>query len=299
MKRIVAIGILIFSSLYFYSCEKEVNFDLPADVNNKIVVEGSIETGLPPFVTLTKTFGFFSKLDLNSLKDAFISGATITVNDGSRSITLREYTFDTAGSVYKFYTVDSARPQDLTFLGQVGKTYELTIEIDGQKYESAATIRQPAVFDSIWSAPWENPEEDQLDFRKVIVKYSDPAIPGDRFRILIKQNSRPYLPERFSTMNDDIINGTSTELEFSNVVSPMDTTTNQNNFAFYVGDTVTIKFMAIDKGTYTFWNTLDFSVGTTGNPFATPVAVTSNISNGALGVWGAYAPTLMSIVITE
>jgi hypothetical protein len=299
MKRIITTGIFAYSCLSFIACEKEVKFDLPADVSDKLVVEGSIETGLPPFVTLTKTFGFFSNLDFNSLKDAFISGAKITVSDGSRTIVLREYSVDTAGSTFKFYTVDSARLEDLSFVGQVGKTYELKIEVNGKTYEAASTIQQPAVFDSIWSAPWDNPTEEQLDFRKVVVKYTDPAAPGDRFRVVIKQNDRPFLPERFSTSNDDIINGTTTELEFNNVVSPMDTTTDQRNFAFYVGDTVTIKFMAIDKGTYTFWSTLDFSVGTTGNPFASPIAVISNISNGALGVWGAYSPTYMSIRIKE
>lgn len=301
MKKALLYFTAIVGFCAFISCEKEVNFNLPASISEKVVVEGSIEIGIPPVVMLTKSFGFFSKLDLSTLQNAFISGAQVSVSDGSRTVNLREYSIDTMGNFFKFYSVDSANLADLTFLGQAGRSYQLKIVVGGETYEAVTTIPQPAhaAFDTIWSEPFENPDTEHPEYRRVMVRYNDPPELGNRFRIFIQQNSRPFTAGRFSTMNDDIINGTSTDLDFYNVLSPMDTSTQEGRFAFLPDDTVTIKFSAIDKKTYDFWQTLDFSVGTTGNPFSTPVKVPTNISNGALGIWGGYAPTFKTVIVRE
>ncbi len=299
MKKRILYTISALGLLSLLSCEKEVSFNLADTVSEKLVVEGSIETGLPPVVSLTKSFGFFSSLDLGSLQDAFISGATITVSDGSRTVNLREYAIDTLGNLYKFYSVDTANSADLSFVGESGKSYQLKIAYNGAHYESTTYVPFPVDMDSIWAAPFDIPVADHPEYRKVVVKYTDPVELGNRYRVFIKQNSRPFIAGRFSTMDDAIINGTSIELDYYNVVNPMDTATTIDRFAFIPGDTVTLKFSAIDKGTYDFWQTLDFSVGTTGNPFSTPIKVSSNISNGALGVWGGYAPSYISIIVNE
>lgn len=301
MKKALLYFTAIAGFCAFISCEKEVKFNLPASITEKVVVEGGIEIGTPPVVLLTNSFGFFSKLDLSTLQNAFISGAQISVSDGSRTVNLREYSIDTMGNFYKFYSVDSSNIADLTFLGQAGRSYQLKIVIGDETYESVTTIPQPvpAAFDSIWSEPFETPDPDHPEYRRVMVRYNDPPELGNRYRIFIQQNDRPFIAGRFSTMNDDIINGTSTNLDFYNVISPMDTSTQEGRFAFFPDDKVTIKFSAIDRTTYNFWQTLDFSVGTTGNPFSTPVKVPSNISNGALGIWGGYAPIYKTVIVRQ
>ncbi len=299
MKKVFQFSAIAISALLFVSCEKEVNFNLPSSVSEKIVVEGGIEVNVPPVVMLTKSFGFTSSIDLGTLQDAFISGALITVSDGSRTVTLKEYSIDTLNNKYNFYSVDTANPADFSFVGVSGKSYQLKIELDGKTYESSTSVPYAVPFDSIWSVPFDEPVDEHPEYRKVMVKYTDPIELGNRYRVFIKQNNRPFIARRFSTMDDAIINGTTTEFDYYNVLSPMDTSTDMGSYAFIPGDTVTIKFSAIDKTTYDFWQTLDFSVGTTGNPFATPVKVPTNISNGALGIWGGYAPTYKTVVITD
>lgn len=299
MKQFVQISGIAIAALLFVSCEKEVDFNLPSSVSEKVVVEGGIEVNVPPIVMLTKSFGFTSSINLGTLQDAFISGAAISVSDGSKTVHLKEYSIDTLNNKYNFYSVDTANPIDFSFVGQSGKTYALKIELNGKIYESTTTIPNAVPFDSIWSVPFDDPDPEHPEFRKVMVKYTDPIEMGNRYRVFIKQNSRPFIARRFSTFEDAIINGTTTEMDYYNVLSPMDTSTNMASYAFLPGDTVTIKFSAIDKTTYDFWQTLDFSVGTTGNPFATPVKVPTNISNGALGIWGGYAPTYKTVVITD
>jgi hypothetical protein len=62
---------------------------------------------------------------------------------------------------------------------------------------------------------------------------------------------------------------------------------------------VTVKVADIDKVTYDFWRTLEFSYQSVGNPFSNPVKVLGNISNGALGYFGGYAAQYHRLVIPQ
>ncbi len=63
------------------------------------------------------------------------------------------------------------------------------------------------------------------------------------------------------------------------------------------GDTVTLKLSNINKTTYDFWRTMEYTYASVGNPFASPVKVLSNISNNALGYFGGYASQYRTIII--
>ncbi|RQO30728.1 DUF4249 domain-containing protein [Taibaiella sp. KBW10] len=300
MKRYLAIVTVCIGSLVgLISCEKEVNFNLPTDISEKVVVEGSIEVGQPPFVLLTKSLGFFSKIDLGNLQNSFLHAAVIKVTDGSRTIQLREYTIDTLSNTYSFYTVDTANPADLTFLGLETKTYKLSIDYQGKSYEATTTIPKVKALDSIWAEVLPQPITNEPDYRVLKGKYTDPDTLGNCVRIFTNRNDNGYLTDRFSTYNDDIVNGTTVDLDISNGISPMDTFNFETYRYFKRGDKVTVKWSAIDKATYTFWQTLEFSVGTTGNPFSTPIKVGSNISNGALGAWAGYSSSYKTLTISQ
>jgi hypothetical protein len=72
----------------------------------------------------------------------------------------------------------------------------------------------------------------------------------------------------------------------------------EENF-FNRGDTITFKLSNIDKATYDFWRTMEFSYASVGNPFSTPTKVMSNISNGALGYFGGYASQYRTLIIPQ
>ena len=298
-KLFAAISIIIAAIAGLSSCEKDVNFNLPSDITEKVVVDGGIEAGQPPLVLLTKSLGFFSKIDLGNLQNSFLHNAVVKVNDGIRTIQLREYTIDTLNNRYSFYSVDTANPADLTFLGTEGRFYKLSIDYEGKTYEASTKIPHVKALDSLWAEELPEVVDNEPDYRQLMARYSDPDTPGNSVRIYTRRNNEAYLTDRFSTYNDDIINGTTVELDISNGIQPMDTF----NFATYRyfkrGDTVTVKWSAIDKATYTFWQTLEFSLGTTGNPFSTPIKVGSNVSNGALGVWAGYSSAYKTLIITQ
>ncbi|QLH47254.1 MAG: hypothetical protein HWD58_17470 [Bacteroidota bacterium] len=58
-----------------------------------------------------------------------------------------------------------------------------------------------------------------------------------------------------------------------------------------------MKWAAIDKKVFKFWETLVYSTSAVGNPFASPVKVQGNISD-ALGVWGGYNAQFYTITDT-
>jgi hypothetical protein len=300
MKRRGILLIMILVVVYLSSCEKEVNFDLGTSAE-KIVVEGTIETGVPPYVFLTKSIGFFSKVDLNTLGNSFLHDAKITVSDGTQSFVLREYQINNNGVNFSFYTVDSASAGALAFRGVAGKTYSLKIEYKGKTYESSTSIPFPKALDSLWAEapkPDEVPE-DHLNSMLLFARYTDPDTLGNRVRYFTKRNSEPFLAPYYSVYDDAIINGSKVDIRLPAGFNRMDSIDIETFGYFYKGDTIIVKWSSIDKKVFDFWHTLEFSYGSTGNPFASPVKVTSNISGDALGVWAGYGNTFDTLIIPQ
>src|SRR4051794_30683015 len=119
-------ALLLIVGIGLSSCEKEVNIQL-SDGASQLVVNGQIEIDNPPFVVLTHSIGYFSKVDLKTLQNSFIHDARVTINDGSREVTLKEYKYDSSSgnqtAQFYFYTIDVNDPASFNFYGQAGRSY--------------------------------------------------------------------------------------------------------------------------------------------------------------------------------
>lgn len=292
--------LLAGAMLLLASCEKEVKFNLKNE-GQKLVVEGGIETGTPPVVQLSKSIGFFNQVDLQTLADAYVHDAVVSVSDGIQSVSLKEYHFEQDGFSLYFYSIDTADAQALQFHGAPGKTYSLSINYDGKTYTSKTTIPFPKPLDSLWAVapPPEEMPEDYPDSRQLFAQYTDPDTPGNRVRYFTKRNNNELLPPLYSVYDDAIINGTTIEIQLSAGFQKMDSLDIETFGYFYKGDTVVVKWCAIDKSVFDFWQTLEFSYGSSGNPFSSPVEVTTNIKGGALGIWAGYGTTYDTLIIRD
>lgn len=294
------LSLIAFTLLVFTACEKEVNIKLNSG-EPKVVVDGFIETNLPPVVVLTNSFSYFNKIDLSTLENAFIHDAVITVSNGVQEVTLKEYALDTGlnSNSYYFYSVDTADLAALLFVGQPEVVYTLKIETGGKTYESVTKIPAVKPLDSIWYEAPPIPVADLPNAMNVFVRYSDPDTPGNKIRYFTSRNGGLFLPPFNSVYDDDVINGTS----FTIGMVPGAVRTQELNFDslthFFRGDSIVVKWAAIDKASFDFWSTMEFSVGTVGNPFSSPVTVASNISGGALGVWCGYGTSYKTLIIPE
>ena len=64
---------------------------------------------------------------------------------------------------------------------------------------------------------------------------------------------------------------------------------------FDEGSTVRVELYSIDEGTYDYFNTLVDVLQSSGMNSATPFNPTSNVSNNALGYFGAWAVSSMEV----
>jgi hypothetical protein len=294
---IVGVAFFIAVIVTLLSCEKEVKINLDSG-EPRLVVEGAIETGLPPYVFLTKSIGYFATIDLNTLQNSFVHGAKVTVSDGSRSVDLIEYTVDTGnGYKFSFYTIDTAGGN--FFVGQVNKYYTLRVEYEGKIYEAVTKIPEPTALDSVVSVQPDAPfdKEKFPEARQIRIYFKDPDTMGNYVRYYTRRNSEPYYPGLNATYSDEIINGTQFETTLP-LGEPQSQVYDADSSGIgYVGDTVTLKWCAIDKASYNFWSTYEFSLGTIGNPFSTPIKVKTNISNNGLGIWAGYGAVYKTIIL--
>ncbi|MEO6831139.1 MAG: DUF4249 family protein, partial [Chitinophagaceae bacterium] len=253
LRNIFSSKLLVFAPfLLLLSCEKEVHFNLNSGPE-QLVVNGQIETGNPPFVVLTHSFGYFSKVDLSVLQNSFVHDALMTVSDGAKSISLKEYSVDTGSgntqAKFYFYTIDASDPNANNFLGEVGKTYTLNITTsDGKQYSSASKMPFPKPIDSMITEAPLSPSKNAPTARQLIIYYSDPDTPGNAVRYFTKRNHEGYFPGPNSVFDDGVVNGAK-DARYPLALGSSDTRTTFNDstgFAF-VGDTITLKWAAIDR----------------------------------------------------
>jgi len=285
---------LIALSFILISCEKGVTFDLDEPAP-KLVVEATIETNQPPLVILSKSQDFFAQITPDILAASFVRNAEVYVSNGVFTHKLKEYAVPLSnGYTFYFYSIDSSN-LGTAFIGQTNTQYSLRIVAEGKEY--AATTKIPAItrkIDSMFSKP--APGNNDPNKAVVMVRATDQQGFGDYIRYFTKRNSEGFYPAFTSVFDDQIIDGTTYEVEVERGVDRTQDLPDDYTL-FEKGDTVTLKLCQIDKATFDFWRTMEFSYANIGNPFGSPTKVLSNISNGALGYFGGYAPQFRTIII--
>ncbi len=288
---------VLLTSIFLASCEKEIDLNVQGE-GTKLVVQASIERevdpttgdeqGIPPIIALTKSISFFGDVDSSKLSEIFVHDAEVFISDGTREIKLKEYDFRFAPGqsleTAYFYSLDTSDPSAY-MLGEFGKTYNLRIEWQGQTYTSTTSISRPVQVDSIWQQNANVPLSDTT-FQEIRAQYTDPPQSGQNYYYRVFS----YFPDGGGRdyddyFNDEVANDVSIKFSFySN-----DEDNEINRYGYWLpGDSAMIRWSSIDYAAYEFLNTMNFSEGSIGNPFGTPVNVLGNISNGALGAFIGY-----------
>ena len=287
------IGALILLCFCFVACEKDIELKLDPS-ENRLVVDASIENERPPIVFLSKSIDYFSKIKPDILSASFVTNASVTISDGKQEVKLVEETItDTSGNRIIYYTT----PRGSLFVGKLKTTYNLKIQVASNVYTATTTIPEiTRRLDSMW---WEKlPFSEDPKASRVMLTATDKSGLGDYIRYFTKVNSGPFLPGFTSVFDDDIIDGKTYTI-------PLDKGFDKNaqfvdSLAYFRrGDTVTLKLCQIDKNTYEFWRTYEFSFQSVGNPFSSPIVIKSNISNNGLGYFGGYAAQYRTLIIPK
>jgi len=277
--------ILLLSVFVFSSCEKEITIDLPKETP-KIVIEGYIENGLPATVIITKSAPYFDPIDITTLLSSIVRNAKVKISDGTNSDILD--TVKTSDYPFFFYTGD-------TIIGEIGKTYILTVEIDGQTYKSQTTIQHPVAFDSIWFKM--KPDNDSIG--DIFAVGTDNGAEYNYYRVFTKIINKDYtfIPIFGSVWDDKFFNGETFTVQLyhgiaSNIMNPDE----DWSTSYKLGDTVVTKLCTFDYESYTFWSAAESEIFSGGNPFSTTTSVPTNIKGGAIGCWTGYCASYDTII---
>ncbi len=310
----VSMVVLALASLY--SCTKEVHIDIPG-FKEQLVIDGFIETDQPPLVLISRSKDIYSPTDLDAFLSGFVSGAEVTMSDGTTTYTLDEVctdnlppgTEDIAAEIFGIPASELANYHLCAYTsfnpaawGQIGKTYTLNVTFEGKTYSGSTQITQPTALDSLW---WE-PEPDTPNHGFSYAILSDPPASYDAYKWEVKRLNHDDFGDpvdtRFTTTfnpvwDDEFVNGKTFEFFYENPMTFGDEEIeDQYRGRYEVGDTVVVKLSKMDRGVYEFMIKKYTQIATTGNPFSSPTNVVSNLSGGCLGVWAGYAPWYDTLV---
>lgn len=308
MKNIIFIFSLIVVAT---SCTKEVKIDIPG-YKEQLVIDGRIETGQPPLVLISRSKDIYAPTNLDAYLNGFVSGATVTVSDGTNTVELEEICTDNlppgseelAAAIFGIpaeeisnYHLCAYTSFDPTIFGQVGKTYSLTVEFEGKTYTSSTSILQPtALVNTFWK-----PEGELTDYGYSWATLADTPGQYDAYRWEVKYISENFFTKTFSPVFDDqFFDGLTFEFAYENPMSFEDETLDPQYLAFYkLGDTIVIKLSKMDEAVFEFMEKKYTQIYSAGNPFATPTNIPTNITGGALGVWAGYSPWYDTLICVQ
>ena len=308
------IYILSIISLLF-SCTKEVEIEIPG-YKEQLVIDGSIETGQPPIVLLTKSSDVYSPTDLSTFFNSFVSGAQISVSNGTTTFDLIEICSDNIppGSEALVSELLGVSIDDLanfhicgytsfdpSIFGEIGKTYTLSVIFEGQTYTAETKIEQPNPLTNVF---WK-PDGDLTTHGFSWATLADPPNQFDAYKWEVKRinldiDGNPMdanFDEPFGPVFDDeFFDGMTFDFFYDNPFGYEDGILDDYAGLYELGDTIVIKFSKIDENVYEFLEKKYIQLSTAGNPFATPTNIPNNISGDALGIWAGYSPTFDTLV---
>jgi len=271
-KHIHILLITIFIGSLLASCEKVVHLDLNS-AETRIVIEGNITPNPGPYEVVIRTSG-----DYYTAEGIMpITGAKVIVSDDlGNSDTLSEesegvyFTNTIVGESYRTYSLE-VKYKDISYSGT--ELLPAKVFIDSLSYEEMPVGAGPP------------PEDEDKKMYIVFCNFLDPVETEDyyRFKIKINNESVESRGSSYILANDQLFNGQYVKYTIWGVeASPQ--------------DTVSIILETIGFNTFEYFRTLNDALSS-GGMGSTPYNPISNLTNDALGYFGAYTSDKQSIIL--
>jgi len=266
----LSVAVLILSIFVFTGCQKVINVDL-VNTAPQLVIEGLITDSVGPYrVRLSKSGSYFNQPVLPP-----VSKAVVVISDNVGTIdTLKE---KIPGSYF------TSKIQ-----GIPGRTYTLDVLSEKNRYTGSSTMFSHVDIDSLVLG---KDQSQRIGFggngqneKRVEVHciFTDPH-EKNFYRIKVITNDTINV-ESYRLYDDEYTNGEKTDLQVKRAK---------------VGDICQIELISLDKYTYDYYRTLRDLIHS--NPIfgSTPANPNTNLTNGALGYFGACAISAKTIIITD
>jgi hypothetical protein len=264
MKKIIIKTTIAFAAIgSFYACQKTVTLPLntaPA----QLVIQGEVTDQPGPYtVSITQSVGFYADNTFPA-----VSGASVKISDGQITDSLTE----TTPGNYVTHTLQ----------GKSGATYTLSVRIGDSSYTAASTMPAPVKLDSI---TFDNSSRFRKNQITPQANYQDPPGVKNYYQFIMYINGTQFTKDIYA-FDDRLSDG---KYIVQNL--RMDST-----YLVY-GDDLRVDMYCVDSSVYSYFNQLSQSVGTGAfNTAASPANPSSNISNGAYGVFSAHTVSSQSAI---
>jgi hypothetical protein len=274
MKQYHFIWTLILVVIVFCGCEDVITLDLNNGVT-KLIVNGYITTQPGPYlIKLSQSNNYFEP-------NVFVpeKGANVVISDNTGvSETLKEIT--------------PGNYSTINLKGIGNRTYTLSITTTANKsYVASSYMPMPVPIDSLHyeirlrngsNSPGKGPKS-----YRVMCYFTDPTGLGNYYRVRYFKNDTLQNGDRdYVIASDQLANGQ------SNTPRLTDGQSNSLNVRgrYILSDSVKVELLAIDKKGFDFYSDLQKLLSDQGSIVASdaPSNPINNISNGALGYFGAY-----------
>lgn len=255
--------------IFTVSCIEQIEIELNESYS-RLVVEGSITNEKKSHtVKLSKTKSYFSNEAVPT-----VTGAIVTINDGINTYSLNDT------NLSGLYHTDS------TVKGEIGMTYTLTIKLENEIYVAEAYLDTVSNLDSL--SYKKDKRKNYVYHLKIYIQ----EIPGvgnyymrnyyvNNVLITDKLSNIKFIGDKYGDGN--YINGLETDA-----------------IGAKKGDTIKYEISSISKEQYDFFTAIMQQTVWLGDPFDPPPAnIPTNISNGALGFFGASAVTSKTVILKE
>lgn len=250
-------------------CQKVVDIDLN-DSEPRLIVDGLVCDSPGPYqINLQLSGSYFNQPDLNQ-----VSGAVVIISDN-------------AGMTDSLKEIASGVYQTSKLKGIPGKTYKLKVLSDNKEYAATTTMGCKVEIDSL---AVRKGKSIQIEFdgirednrAEIHCFFKDPK-EKNYYRFKVYRNGILNV-KNYTLYDDQYTNGQQIDFMVRRVE---------------VGEVVRVELISIDKATYEYYRALGNVLHS--NPIfgSTPANPNTNLTNGAMGYFGAGAISSKTIDVIE
>lgn len=246
------------------ACQKTVTLPLNT-AQSQIVIQGEVTDAPGPYtVTVNQSVGFYADNTFPA-----ISGAAVKISDGQVTDSLTE----TSPGVYTTHSIQ----------GRPGATYTLTVQLHDSTYTAASTMPAPVTLDSI---SFDNTGRFKKNQITPQANYQDPPGVKNYYQFVMYINGTRFTKDIYA-FSDRLTDG-----KYITQNLRMDSS------YLNVGDQLRVDMYCVDVNVFNYFNELSQSNGTGAfNTAAAPGNPSTNISNGAYGVFSAHTISSKTAVV--
>ena len=265
------LSLLLFATV-FIACNPDLDYTVKG-YTQKIIVEGSIETGKYPVVYLSLNVPLWKTLDSATILEHVIRYAKVTISDGVKTEVLTSKWDKTHFPPYVYKATE--------IMGVEGTNYSLKVEYSGYTVYSNTFLPKGTAIDSVQFQP--SPDSDSLKILSVWINIDKSSETG--FRIFTKKQRDNRYIETPIVFNKEFSLSGAQKFNLSPQPEITDSSYRDGQY-FKLGSIVDIKILALDRTSTDFFKDLSLFSTSTENMFLNEVKpLKSNISEPGFGIW--------------